>query len=160
MLGRLLAGSFLNVLDIRIKTLGLSLNEAALAFCVFAFSVIRYSLQLVPISPALIWNFGLALDICTSSPRYSLGVSVLSSLRRLGVPIEVPDLPSTSRATMYRTANASEVLDRLYEEVCATRGSDRAVFCPRHHSWILETSIFKLVKVKDELPSVPGIDSW
>ena len=33
------------------------------------------------------------------------------------MPIEVPDLPSTSRATMYRTANASEVLDRLYEEV-------------------------------------------
>lgn len=46
------------------------------------------------------------------------------------MPIEVPDLPSTSRATMYRTANASEVLDRLYEEVCATRDSDRAVFCP------------------------------
>ena len=65
-----------------IKTLGLSLNEAVLAFRVFAFSVIRFSLQLVPISPVLIWNFGLALDICTSSPRYSLGVSVLCSLRR------------------------------------------------------------------------------
>ena len=49
-----------------------------------------------PISPDLIWNFGLAL----------------------------------------------EVLDGLYEEVYATRDSDRAVFCPRHHSWILESSIF------------------
>ena len=116
-----------------IKTLGLSLNEAVLAVCVFAFSVIRFSLQLVPVSPVLVCNFGLALDICTSSPRYSLGVSVLCSLRRLGMPIEVPDLPSTSRATIYRTANASEVLDRLYEEVCATRDSDRAVFCPWHH---------------------------
>ena len=34
-----------------IRTLGLSLNEAVLAFCVFAFSVIRFTLQLVPISP-------------------------------------------------------------------------------------------------------------
>ena len=126
-----------------IKTFGLSLNEAVLAFCVFAFSVIRFSLLLVPISPDLIWNFGLALDMCTSFPRYPLGVSVLCSLRRLGVPIEVPDLPSTSRATMYRTANASEVLGVLYEEVCATRDSDWAVFCPRHHSWILESSVFK-----------------
>ena len=140
-----------------IKTLGLSLNETVLAFCVFAFSVIRFSLQLVPLSPVLIWNFGLALDICTSSPRHSLGVSVLCSLRRLGLPIVVPDLPSTSRATMYRTANASEVLDRLYEEVCATRDCDRAVFCPRHHPWIMEPAVFSLVKVRGELSSVPGI---
>ena len=125
-----------------IKSLGLSLNEAVLAFCVFAFSVIRFSLQLVPLSPVLIWNFGLALDICTSSPRHSLGVSVLCSLRRLGLPIVVPDLPSTSRATMYRTANASEVLGRLFDEVCATRDSDRAVFCPRHHSWIMESATY------------------
>ena len=140
-----------------IQTLGPSLNGAVLAFCVFAFSVIRFSLQLVPISPVLVWNFGLALGICTSSPRYSLGISVLCSLRRLEMPIGVPDLPSTSKATMYRTANASEVLDRLYQEVCAIRDSDRAVFCPRHHSWIQETSVFKLVKVRGGLSSVPGI---
>ena len=73
------------------------------------------------------------------------------------MPIEVPDLPSTSRATMYRTAKASEVLEGLYEEVCATRDSDRAVFCPRHHSWILESPFFELMKVRGELPSVPGI---
>ena len=140
-----------------IKTLGLSLNEAVLAFCVFAFSVIRFSLRLVPVSPVLVWNFGLALDICTPSPRYSLGVGVLCSLRRLGMPIEVPDLPSTSRATMYRTANASEVLDGLYEEVCTTRDCDRAVFCPRHHPWIMESAVFGLAKVKGELSSVPGV---
>ena len=75
-------------------------------------------------------EFGLALDICISTPRYSLGVSALCSLRRLGVPIEVPDLPSTSRATMYRTANASEVLETMYGEVCATRGSDLAIVLP------------------------------
>ena len=73
------------------------------------------------------------------------------------MPIEVPDLPSTSRATMYRTANASEVLGVLYEEVCATRDSDWAVFCPRHHSWVLESSFFKLMKVKEELSFVPGV---
>ena len=37
------------------------------------------------------------------------------------------------------------------------RDGDWAVFCPRHHSWILESSIFKLVEVKEELSSVPGI---
>ena len=140
-----------------IKTLGLSLHEAVLAFCVFAFSIIRFSLQLIPISPDLVWNFVLALDICTSSPRYSLGAGVLCSFRWLGMTIEVPDLPSTSRATMYRTANAIEVLGVLYEEVCATRDSDWAVFCPRHHSWILESPVFKSMKVTEELSSVPGI---
>ena len=198
----------LSVLGI-LKTLGLSLNEAVLAFCIFAFSVIRFSLQLVPLSPVLVWNVGVALDICTSSPRCSLGVSVLCSLKRLGMPIGVPDLPSTSMATMYRTAKASGVLDRLFDEVCAmvrfhnfkslnfklsvsnpktkyvayvsvlseisncqglgckskhdnlktdrTRGSDRAVFCPRHRSWMMESAIFNLVKVRGELSSVPGI---
>lgn len=48
-----------------IKTLRLSLTEAVLALCVFAFSVIRFTLQLVPLSLVLIWHFGLALDICT-----------------------------------------------------------------------------------------------
>ena len=140
-----------------IQTLGLSLNGAILAFGVFAFSVIRFSLQFVPISLVLIWNFGLALDICTPTPRYSLGVSALCSFRRLGMPIEVPDLPSTSRATMYRVANASEVLETLYGEVCATRGSDLAVFCPRHQPWIDESSVFELMKLKEELSLVPGV---
>ena len=140
-----------------VKTLGLYLNEAVLAFCVFAFSVIRFSLQLVPLSPALFSHFGLALDICTSSPRYSPGVNVLCSLRRLGMPIEMPDLPSTSKATMYRTAAASEVLDRLSGEVYAARDSGEAVFCPRHHAWIKESTTFNLVKVRYELSSVPGI---
>ena len=142
-----------------IRTLGLSLNEAVLAFCVFAFPVIRFTLQLVPISPVLIWIFGLALDICTATPRYSLGVSVLCSLRRLGMPIEVPDLPSTSRATIYRIANASEVLESLYEEVTDTRDSDLAVFCPRHQPWIDESSLYKLMKVKVELSFIPAVSS-
>ena len=73
------------------------------------------------------------------------------------MPIEVPDLPSTSRATLYRTANAREVLETLHEEVCATRDSDWAVFCPRHQPWILESPVFHLMKVKEELSLVPGI---
>ena len=73
------------------------------------------------------------------------------------MPIEVPDLPSTSRATMYRTANASEVLETLYGEVCATRDGDLAVFCPRHQPWIDESSVFSLMKVKEELSRMPGI---
>ena len=73
------------------------------------------------------------------------------------MPIEVPDLPSTSRATMYRTASASEVLETLYGEVCATRDSDLAVFCPRHQPWIDESSVFNFMKVREELSRVPGI---
>ena len=140
-----------------IRTLGLSLNEAILAFCVFAFSVIRYTLQLVPLSPVLIWNFGLALDICTSTPRYSLGTSVLCSLRRLGMPIEVPDLPSTSRATMFRTAAASGVLDRVAREVCEVRESDEAVLHPRHSTWLGESTVYTLVRNKEELAAIPGV---
>ena len=40
---------------------------------------------------------------------------------------------------------------------CVTRDSDWAVFCPRHQSWILESSVFQLMEVKEELSSVPGI---
>ena len=125
-----------------IKTLGLSLTEAALAFCVFAFSVIRFSFQLVPHSLVLISHFGLGLDICTSSPRYSLGVSVRCSLRRMGVPAEVPDLPSTSRATMFRAAIGPEVLDRAAREVCAVKNSDEAVFHPRHSHWLGSFTVY------------------
>ena len=73
-----------------VKTLGLSLVESIAAFCVFAFSVVRYSLQLLGCSPVLEWHFGLALDITTSSPRFAMGEGVLTSLRRLGLPLEVP----------------------------------------------------------------------
>ena len=60
---------------------------------------------------------------------------------------------------MYRVANASEVLETLYEEVIATRDSDLAVFCPRHQPWIGEPSIFNWVRVKVELSLVPGVSS-
>ena len=141
MLGKLLAGSFSSAPGI-LRLWDFPLTKLFLPSVSSPFLLrIRFSLQLVPISPALIWNFGLALDICTSTPRYSLGVSVLCSLRQLGMPIEVPDLPSTSWATMFRTANASEVLGTLYEEVCATRDGDWAVFCPRHQPWILDSSV-------------------
>ena len=46
---------------------------------------------------------------------------------------------------------------RLYEEVCSTRDSDLAVFCPRHQHWIDESAVFKLMKVKEELSRVPGV---
>ena len=78
--------------------------EACLAFKVFAFSVIRYNLQLVAPSPGLVRDLGLALDIALSSPRHALGEGVLSNLRRLGMPCEYPHLDSVSSATLYRTA--------------------------------------------------------
>ena len=39
------------------------------------------------------------------------------------------------------------------------RDSDWAVFCPRRQPWILEPPIFSLMRVKEELPSVPGISN-
>ena len=67
----------------------------------------------------------------------------------------MPDLPSTSRATMYRTAIGSEVLDRVAREVYDVRDSNGAVFCPRHSAWIKDSAIFNLIKNKDEVSS-PG----
>ena len=75
------------------------------------------------------------------------------------MPIEVPDLPSTSRATMYRTAKGSEVLEILYEDVNGTKNSDLAVLCPRHQQWIDGSSLFKLMEVKIELSRIPGVSS-
>ena len=159
-LGMLPAGSFSSELGKRIKILGLSPIEAVLAFCVFAFSVIRFSLQLVPLSFVLLWHFGLALDICSSSPQCSLVVSVLCSLRRMGMPVEVPDLPYTSRATMFRTAIGSEVMGRAAGEVCAVRNSDEAVFHPRHSDWLTALLYILLWGIEVDLPRSLTLTPW
>ena len=66
---------------------------------------------------------------------------MLRSLRRMGMPVEVPDLPSTSRATMFRAAIGSEVLDRAAREACAVKNSDEALFHPRHADWLENPTI-------------------
>ena len=107
-------------------------------------------------SPVLEYNFGLALDIATSSPRYALGEGVLCSLRRLGLPIEVPSLPSTSRAPLYRTAIRFEVLEKAASEIYAASDSDDAVFQPRHLSWINEYVIYRFIRNRDEFACIPA----
>lgn len=75
------------------------------------------------------------------------------------MPVEVPDLPSTSRATMFRTAVGSEVLDRAAREVCVVENSDEAVFHPRHSDWLESSSVYTLVKTRDELATIPDINT-
>ena len=73
------------------------------------------------------------------------------------MPIEVPDLPSTSRATMFRTAAASGILDRVAREVSGVRDSDEAVLHPRHSAWLNESAVYNLVRNREELASIPGV---
>ena len=49
------------------------------------------------------------------------------------------------------------MLDRAYSEVCAARNDDDAVFVPRHSVWINNSALFRLIRNRDELRTVPGI---
>eukprot|EP00972_Heterocapsa_arctica_P055774 8226716-Heterocapsa_arctica.AAC.1 len=56
-----------------IKSLGLALADVTLAFKVLAFSVLSFTFQLAKPNGLLIKQVEIAMDIVTSSPRYSLG---------------------------------------------------------------------------------------
>ena len=89
-----------------VRGLGLSLLETSIAFGIFAFSVLRFTLQLVSVSTTLTSMYGIALDIVTGTPRYAYGASILCHLQTLGFPpnSDFPSLPLVSRASAYRTA--------------------------------------------------------
>jgi len=140
-----------------VKSLGLSLREAAVAYQVFVFSVVRYVLQLVLPTPILNWNYNLSLDVSTSTPRYSLGVGVLCHLRTLGCPGEFPHLGRTSTAATYTTALRSEVLQRLVDKLEVLRSSDERVFQPRHEVWMSTSSVTVLTEVRARLSAIPAV---
>ena len=134
-----------------VRSLGLSLAETCVAFNVFVFSVARFVLQLVLPSSLLFWTYGLAIDIATGSPRYSMGVGVLCSLRRLGMPGQFPDLDSVSMASKYTVAVRSEVLDSELALISELRNSDDVVLQPRHEAWIRSSSVSVLAETRREV---------
>ena len=75
-----------------IRSLGLSLVEVVVAFNVFVFSLLRFLLQLVPLDTMIMGEFTLALDVATGTPRFSLGLEVLSGLRRLGFFTDIANI--------------------------------------------------------------------
>ena len=141
-----------------VRSLGLSMTEARLAFKVFAVSVIRYTLQFVAPSLGLVRDFRLALDIALSSPRHALGEGILCNLRRLGKPCEYPHLDSVSSATQYRTAVRSEVLGDLEDLVRRARESDDAVLHPKHTEWMGRLAMSTLAANRERVRGLEGID--
>ena len=144
-----------------VRGLGLSLFETSIAFGVFAFSVLRFTLQLVSVSTALTSMYGIALDIVTGTPRYAYGASILCHLQTLGFPpsSDFPNLPLVSRATAYRTAIRSHVISPLCGLVAAARDSDDAYFLPRHRDWAEANSLSYLLRVKREVEAIPAVPS-
>ena len=141
-----------------VRGLGLSLFETAVAFGIFAFSVLRFTLQLVSVSATLTNMYGIALDIVTGTPRHAYGASILCHLQTLGFPpcSDFPNLPLVSRATAYRTATRSHVLSPLCVLVDAARDSDDAFFLPRLRGWASTNSLSYLCRVKREVEAIPG----
>ena len=75
-LGNVLADAALLVLDM-FAPWG-SLVEVVVALNVFVVSILRFHFQLVPLCPEVVNEFGLAIDVATAAPRFSLGSLVLS----------------------------------------------------------------------------------
>ena len=80
-------------------------------------------------------EIGLAMDVATATPRFSLGGAVLSHLRLLGFHVKVHHLAVTARATAYRTAKQSEVFCSLCDMLDRAMDSDDMVLCPRLAEW-------------------------
>ena len=142
-----------------VRGLGLSLFETSIAFGIFAFSVLRFALQLMSVSAILTCMYGIALDIVPGTPGYVCGTSILCHLQTLGFPpnSDFPNLPLVSRATAYRTAIRSHVLSPLSGLVDAARGSDEAYFLPRHRDWADANTLSYLLRVKREVEAIPGV---
>ena len=87
-----------------VRSLGPSLVEAVVAFNVFVVSILRFQFQLVPLCSEVVNDFGLAIDVATATPRFSLGSGVLSHLRLLGFHVGIHHLAVTARASAYRAA--------------------------------------------------------
>ena len=140
-----------------VRSLGFSLVEVVVAFDVFVFSVLRFHFQLVPLSPWVVGEVGLAVDVATATPRFSLGCSVLFRLRLFGFHVEVHHLVTTARATAYRTAKQSEVFGDPCCMLDRAMDSDDAILYPRLAGWRETSPINFLRKIVREVEAVPGI---
>ena len=142
-----------------VRGLGLSLFETSIAFGTFAFSVLRFTLQLMSVSTTHTSMYGIALDIVTGTPRYAYGTSILCHLQTFGFPpnSDFPSLPLVSRATAYRTAIRSHVLSPLSGLVDAARDSDGACFLPRLRDWADTNTLSYLLRGKREVEAIPGV---
>ena len=140
-----------------VRSLGLSLVEVVVAFNVFVVSILRFHLQLVPLSSEVVSEFGLAIDVATATPRFSLGSAVLPHLRLLGFHVGIHHLAATARATAYRTAEHSEVFCALSDMLDLAMSSDDAIMHPRQAGWRESSPINLLRKIVREVEMIPGI---
>jgi len=97
------------------------------------------------------------MDIVTHSPTQAIGPHVLSSLKSLGFPRELPDLILSSRASAYRVATRSPCLAPLMEMLEAARSSDFKVLHPRYPLWRHNTTVNYIWRVKRATDAIPGI---
>ena len=140
-----------------VRSLGLSLVETVVAFNVFVLSILRFHLQLVPLGSEVTNEFGLAIDVATATPRFSLGSAVLSHLRLLGYHVGIHHLAATARATAYRTAKHSEVFSSMSDMLDLAMASDDAILHPRLAEWRESSPINFLRRIVREVETVPGI---
>ena len=143
-----------------VRSLRLSLVEVAVVFNVFVVSSLRFHFQLVPLCSEVVNDFGLAMDVATATPRFSLGSGVLSHLRLLGFHVGIHHLAVTARASAYRTAKQSEVFCDLCDMLDVAADSDDAILYPRQAEWRLSSPANLLRKIVREVEVVPGIRSW
>ena len=104
--------------------------------CGFAFNWF-----LSPLCSEVVNDFGLAIDVATATPRFSLGSGVLSHLRLLGYHVGIHHLAATARATAYRTAKQSEVFCDLCDMLGEDANSDDAIMHPRQAEWRMSSPI-------------------
>jgi hypothetical protein len=137
-----------------IKSLGLALADATLAFKVLAFSILSFTFQLAKPNGFLFKQVEIAMDIVTSSPRYAFGKGILCRLRDLGFSNEFPDINCVSRASLYRVACKSKILNLCYDRIQEAHASDDALFLPRHRAWSALSSFENLLSNRKSLERI------
>ena len=123
----------------------------------FVAIILRFHFQLVPLCSEVVNDFGLAMDVATATPRFSLGSGVLSHLRLLGFHVGIHHLAVTARASAYRAARQSEVFCDLCGMLDVAADSDDAIMYPRQTEWRMSSPINFLREIVREVEVVPGI---
>ena len=120
-------------------------------------SISRFHFQLVPLCSEVVSELGLAIDVATATPRFSLGSAILSHLRLLGIHVGIHHLAATAGATAYRTAKQSEVLCVLCDMLDLATSSDDAIMHPRQAEWRESSPMGFRRKIVREVEMIPGI---
>jgi hypothetical protein len=117
------------------RQLGLGLTRSALAFKVMCVPILSFTLQLHPVSPALLHMYKEAVMYLTAGPRNSLSYDLCTQLSSFHLPVEFQDLQTLARATCLRYVIRSSTFSITLSRLEALRDERESIFVRFCSGW-------------------------